>query len=45
MKGAAGIVTKRPRKCGNNSRKAFSRFSTKSSCIRDITSNKESSTI
>jgi hypothetical protein len=44
--GAAGIVTKGLKKIsGNNTRKAFNRFSTKDSCTRNITHYKESATI
>jgi hypothetical protein len=44
--GATGIVTRGLKKLsGNNTRKAFSRFSTKNSCTRNITHYKESATI
>jgi hypothetical protein len=43
--GATGLVIKGLKKSGNNTRKAFSRVSTKSSSIRDIAYSKESSTI
>jgi hypothetical protein len=44
--GATGIVTKELKNIsGNNNRKAFNRFSTKSSCIRNVTQYKENATI
>jgi hypothetical protein len=44
--GATGILTKELKKIsGNNTRKAFNRFSTKNSCTRNITHYKESATI
>jgi hypothetical protein len=44
--GATGIVTKGLKKIyGNNTRKAFNIFSTKSSCTKNITHCKESATI
>jgi hypothetical protein len=42
--GATGIVTKGLKKSGNNTGKAFSRFSTENSCLRNITHYKESAT-
>jgi hypothetical protein len=44
--GVTGIVTKGlKKKSGNNTRKAFNRFSTKNSCTRNMTHYKESATI
>jgi hypothetical protein len=44
--GATGIVTKGLKKLsGNNTKKAFNRFSTENSCTRNITHCKESATI
>jgi hypothetical protein len=43
--GATGIVIKGLKISGNNTRKAFNRFSTKNSCTRTITHRKESATI
>jgi hypothetical protein len=43
--GATGIVTKRQKISGNNTRKAFSRFATKDSCTRHIIIHKENATI
>jgi hypothetical protein len=44
--GATGIVTRGLKKIsGNNTRKAFNRFSTKNRCTRNITHYKESATI
>jgi hypothetical protein len=44
--GATGIITRGLKKIsGNNTRKEFNRFSTKSRCTRDITHYKESATI
>jgi hypothetical protein len=43
--GATGILTKGIRKSGINTKKTFSRFSTKkSNCTRDTAHNKESET-
>jgi hypothetical protein len=43
---ATGIVTRGLKEIsGNNTRKAFNRFSTKNSCARNITHYKESATI
>jgi hypothetical protein len=42
---ATGIVTKGQKISGNNTRKAFNRFSTKNSCTSNITHYKESATI
>jgi hypothetical protein len=39
--GATGIVTKGLKKSGNNTRKAFNRFSTKNSFTRNITHYKK----
>jgi hypothetical protein len=41
---ATGSVTKGLKNSGNKTRKVFSRFSTGSSCTRDISHNKESAT-
>jgi hypothetical protein len=44
--GATGIVTKGLKKISaNNTRKSFSRFSTKNSCTTNITRYKETATI
>jgi hypothetical protein len=43
--GATGIVTEGLKKNGNNTKKAFNRFSTKNSYTRNITDYKESATI
>jgi hypothetical protein len=43
--GATGIVTKGLKIYGNDTRKAFNRFSTKNSSTRNITHYKESATI
>jgi hypothetical protein len=44
--GATGIATKGlKKKSGNNTRKAFNRFSTKNNCTMNITHYKESATI
>jgi len=45
MTGANVIVSKGLKISVNNTRKAFNRFSTKNSCARDITHNKESATV
>jgi hypothetical protein len=43
--GATAIVTRGLKKSGNNTRKAFNRFSTKKRYTRNITHYKESATI
>jgi hypothetical protein len=43
--GATEVVSEGLKMSGNNTRKAFNRFYTKNSCIRDMAHNKESATI
>jgi hypothetical protein len=43
--GDTGIVTRRLKKSGNDTKKALNRFSTKNSCTRNITHYKGSATI